>query len=65
MAKVKKKLARKAVSSTAEHTAHGTVSKLKREPLRSATLLTLGGVVGALAGWKLGRSGQHAIQTEG
>jgi F0F1-type ATP synthase assembly protein I len=60
MAKVKKNLARKAVRSTAKHTAHGAGSKLRREPLRSATLLTAGCVVGAFAGWALGRSGRES-----
>jgi F0F1-type ATP synthase assembly protein I len=56
MAPIKRKLARKAVKSTAKHTAHGAASKLKREPLRSATLLIVGCVVGAFAGWSLARS---------
>jgi hypothetical protein len=59
MARIKKKLARKAVRSTAKHTAHGAASKLKREPLRSATLLALGCVVGGFAGWMLARSGHE------
>lgn len=53
---VKKALARKAVKSTAKHTAHRTASKLRREPLRVTTLLALGGVVGGLAGWLIARS---------
>jgi 3-dehydroquinate synthetase len=52
---IKQKLARKAVKSTAKHTAHGAASKLKRDPLRTSTLLLLGGVVGLLAGWLAGR----------
>jgi F0F1-type ATP synthase assembly protein I len=56
MAKIKKKLAHKAVKSTAKHTAHGTASKLKRDPLRTATLLGIGGAVGALVGWLLIRA---------
>jgi hypothetical protein len=50
MSSIKKTLARKAVKSTAKHTAHGTASKLKREPLRVTTLLGIGGLVGAVAG---------------
>lgn len=65
MAKVKKKLARKAVKSTAKHTAHGAAAKLKREPLRSATLLTVGGAVGAFAGWTLGRTSEETSQPDG
>ncbi|MGV1049662.1 MAG: hypothetical protein ACOYD4_14195 [Solirubrobacterales bacterium] len=52
----KQKLARKAVKSTAKHSAHGTVSKLKREPARAAALLVLGALAGALLGWLLARS---------
>ena len=53
---IKKSLTRKAAKSAAKHTAHGTASKLKRNPLRTMTLLGLGGAVGALAGWMAGRS---------
>ncbi len=56
MSAIKNTLARKAVKATAKHTAHGTASKLKRDPLRAATLLGLGGAVGAVAGWIAGRS---------
>jgi hypothetical protein len=56
MSAIKKNLARRAVKTTAKHSARGTASKLKRDPLRAATLLGLGGLVGALAGWSLGRS---------
>jgi len=55
MSTIKRTLARKAVKSTAKHTAHGTASKLKRDPLRAATLLTLGGLLGVAAGWGLAR----------
>ncbi len=53
---IKRALARKAVKSTAKHTAHGTASKLKREPLRATTLLGLGCLLGGLAGWLIARS---------
>jgi hypothetical protein len=53
---IKKAVARKAVKSTAKHTAHGTASKLKREPLRATSLLALGSLVGGLAGWSIARS---------
>jgi hypothetical protein len=52
MTAIKKTLARKAVKATAKHTAHGTASKLKRSPARSATLLLLG----VLAGVAIGRA---------
>jgi uncharacterized protein YcfJ len=54
---IKQKLARKAVKTTAKHTAHGTVSKLKRDPARATTLIGIGALLGALAGWLVGRSG--------
>jgi len=53
---IKQKIARRAVKTTAKHTAHGAASKLKRSPVRSTTLLGLGAAVGLLAGWLLGRS---------
>ena len=56
---LKTMLARKAVKSTAKHTAHGTASKLKRDPMRTVTLLGLGALVGAAAVWLLGRLGSE------
>jgi dienelactone hydrolase len=56
MPSIKKALAPKAVKSTAKHTAHGTASKLKREPVRATTLLGLGFLVGGLAAWLLART---------
>jgi hypothetical protein len=53
---IKQKLARKAVKSTAKHTAHGTVSRLTREPARAATLLGLGAIAGIVVGWLVGHS---------
>jgi membrane protein YqaA with SNARE-associated domain len=64
MARIKKQLARKAVKSTAKHTAHGTAAKLKREPLRSATLLVVGCVIGGFAGWMLARSGTDSVDPQ-
>lgn len=55
MSGVKGLLARKAVKSTARHTARGAASKAKRSPFRSLTLLGIGGAVGAAAGWLAGR----------
>ena len=54
---VKTKLARKAVKSTAKHTAHGTVSKFSHKPFRSTTLLVTGALIGGVLGWLIGRSG--------
>ena len=56
MSVIKKTLTRKAAKAAAKHTAHGTASKLRRDPMRTMTLLGLGGAVGAVAGWIAGRS---------
>ena len=56
MSAVKKRFARRAVKSTARHSAHGAVSKLRRSPLRATTLVGVGCMVGALAGWLAGRT---------
>jgi F0F1-type ATP synthase assembly protein I len=48
---VKTKLARKAVKSTAKHTARGTASKFAHKPFRSITLLTAGALIGLVVGW--------------
>jgi len=53
-------IARKVAKSAAKHTAHGTASKLKRDPMRTATLLGLGGALGAVAGWMAGRTAASA-----
>jgi hypothetical protein len=54
---VKTTLARKAVKTTAKHTAHGTASKLKHKPFRTTTLLAAGALIGGAIGWLVGRSG--------
>jgi hypothetical protein len=54
MTPIKSRIARKAVKSTARHTAHGTASRLKREPLRAGTLLAVGVLVGLMIGRTLG-----------
>jgi len=56
MPSIKKAIARRAVKSTAKHTAHGTAAKLKRDPVRATTLLGLGCLVGGVAGWLLART---------
>lgn len=56
MSTIKSTLARKAAKAAVKHTAHGTASKLKRDPVRAATLLSVGGALGAAAGWMAGRS---------
>jgi hypothetical protein len=57
---LKSTVARKAAKVTAKHTAHGTASRLKRDPIRTTTLLALGGAFGALAGWLAARSSPGA-----
>ncbi len=54
---VKTKLARKAVTTTAKHTARGTVSKFAHRPFRAVTLLTAGAAIGVLVGVLIGRRG--------
>ncbi|HET9593405.1 MAG TPA: hypothetical protein VFP17_10870 [Solirubrobacterales bacterium] len=61
----KNTIARKAAKAAAKHTAHGTASKLKRDPMRTATLLGLGGALGAVAGWKAGRTAATASAGSG
>jgi len=65
MPSIKKTLARKAVKSTAKHTAHGTASKLKRDPLRATTLVGLGCLLGGVAGWLLARTAAPAAPAGG
>ena len=62
---VKSKLARQAVKTTAKHTARGTASKLKRDPMRSTTLLGIGALIGAAAVWLLGRLGSEGSVAAG
>jgi hypothetical protein len=45
-----KTITKKTGKATAKHTVRGFRSKAKREPLRSATLLGVGGAVGAAVG---------------
>ena len=62
MPSIKKAFAKKAAKSAAKHTAHGTASKLRRNPLRAATLLGLGGIIGGAAGWFAGVTSQRERQ---
>ena len=55
MATITRTIGKKAVKATARHSVRGAASKAKRQPMRSATLLSLGGAFGALAGWLAGR----------
>jgi hypothetical protein len=55
MAKVGRTIGKKATKATVRHSARGVASKAQRKPLRSISLLSIGGVVGATAGWFAGR----------
>jgi hypothetical protein len=48
-------IGRKATKATIRHSIRGVSSKAQRKPLRSASLLSIGGLVGATAGWFAGR----------
>jgi hypothetical protein len=56
MSAMKSTLARKAAKLAVKHTTRGTTSKLRRDPMRTATLLGLGGALGAAAGWMAART---------
>jgi hypothetical protein len=51
----KQYLGRKAVKATVRHSVRGTAAKARREPPRTLTLLGAGILLGAIAGWLLGR----------
>jgi len=56
---------RKAAKATFKHSVRGFAFKAQRKPLRSVSLLTAGGLVGASAGWLAGckmRSGAPAVR---
>ncbi len=55
MAKLGSTIGKKAAKATAKHTVRGVVSKAQRKPLRSASLLSTGVIIGATAGWFAGR----------
>jgi hypothetical protein len=57
---VKNTIARKTAKTAAKHTAHGTASKLRRDRMRTATLLGVGGILGGVAGWIAGRTAATA-----
>jgi len=61
----KNTLVRKTAKVAAKHTVHGTASKLKRDPVRTATLLGVGGALGAAAGWMAGRTAGAASVSTG
>ena len=55
MAKLGRKIGKKATKATVKHSARGVSAKARRQPLRSASLLSVGGAVGAALGWFAGR----------
>ena len=55
MSKLGNTLGKKAAKATLRHSVRGFASKAQRQPLRSVTLLSLGGALGAVGGWLAGR----------
>jgi hypothetical protein len=55
MRTLKRTIARKAARAAVRHTAHGVAAKAQRRPLRSASLLSVGALVGCAAGWLAAR----------
>jgi len=59
MTSLGRSIGKKATKATLRHSVRGVASKAQRQPLRSATLLSVGGVFGgvfgAAAGWVAGR----------
>jgi hypothetical protein len=55
MSKIGRKVGKKATKATVRHSVRGVASKAQRKPLRSAGLLSIGGIVGVTAGWLAGR----------
>ena len=55
MSKLGRSVGRKATKATVKHSARGLSSRAKRQPLRSVSLLSVGGAVGAALGWFAGR----------
>lgn len=55
-----RKAGTKAAKVTVQHSVRGFWSKAKRQPFRSATLLSAGGALGAAAGWFAGRKTSSA-----
>jgi hypothetical protein len=55
VSKISRLAGRKAAKATVKHSVHGATAKAQRKPLRSVTLLLVGGVLGLTAGWVAGR----------
>lgn len=61
MSAIKRTIGRKAAKSTVKHSVRGVASKAGRTSMRSVTLLTAGALLGAIAGWLIGRHGEAAV----
>ena len=55
MASLARTIGKKATKATVRHSVRGVASKAQRKPMRSATLLSVGGLFGAAAGWVVAR----------
>jgi hypothetical protein len=55
MTSIRKLFGKKVAKATLRHSIHGLTSKAQRQPLRTGTLLGVGGILGATAGWFVGR----------
>ena len=55
MSRVKRMVGRKAAKAMVEHSAHGVAAKVRRRPMRSASLLAVGAAAGSAAGFIAGR----------
>jgi hypothetical protein len=55
MTSIRKNIGKKAAKATVRHSWHGLAAKAQRKPLRSASLLSAGGLVGLVTGWFAGR----------
>ncbi len=55
MDRIGSRVGNKAAKATVRHSLRGVASKAQRRPLRSASLLSVGCVVGLTAGWLAGR----------
>jgi hypothetical protein len=57
--KLRRTIGKKATKATVRHSVRGVGAKVQRKPLRSVSLLSVGGLVGAVAGWLAGRKTAH------
>lgn len=55
MTSLGRSIGKKATKATVRHSVHGVASKAQRKPMRSGTLVSLGGLFGAMVGWFAGR----------